>query len=738
MLLTVFAVAVCAVAAGGALAQSAGAEAVAGPENTQGPSGLPDGRIYEQVSPTNKFGNEAAPESGETPPYMVSGVDGNEVVYFKNGPFGETPTGFDFFSIARRFPTGWQSHSAVSRGEGLQQAFRTNPQSGLGFSADMTASVFGAEDTFVPGQDKASPTPRIYRYSEDGLVQWVGKPTISEPIEYEGFGGKDWGAVAGTSSDLNTIYFAFEGALVPADDVSNPALGDISYADELRKEDNNEGTKGTSYDNLYRWHEGTLEAAGVLPDGHLDPFGAVPAATLLYTNYGPEALENQVSEDGDTAFFLSPDPGSKAGRPSELYVRRSTAGGVSSTTLVSRDLLLPPVSGESAQAPTGASFLYASLDGSHVFFESPDQLTASAPNETTVKAYEFDTNTDVLTYLPGVADLAYTPCVNCSLPFMTAFGASRDGSNFIFYNNGKLELWNEGAVTEIAAVEGSFGGSIEPVMRETSSGGVYVFQLKAAFPGLGFNNGNGEYEEVYRYVTADNTLSCISCPPAGVTPSGDSELSHAFPSGNLGNTFVVVTGSRAISKDASRIVFDTPDPLVGQDTNGVRDAYLWEDGTVSLTSTGVSQRASFAGDLSNSGNDVFFSTTEGFVATDGDAGYDVYDARVPRPGDQLPPSEVSCEGAVCQGPPSVPQLLSPPASETFNGAGDLAPPPKIGLPKSRSLTRQQKLARALKSCRSNKDARKRAKCLRGARKRYGAKSAVATSKANRHRNGRGK
>ncbi|MCL2770089.1 MAG: hypothetical protein FWD42_08290, partial [Solirubrobacterales bacterium] len=52
---------------------------------------------------------------------------------------------------------------------------------------------------------------------------------------------------------------------------------------------------------------------------------------------------------------------------------------------------------------------------------------------------------------------------------------------------------------------------------------------------------------------------------------------------------------------------------------------------------------------------------------------DVYDARVPRPGDNPPPAALPCEGAVCQGPPSVPQLLGAPASETFSGLGNVPP-----------------------------------------------------------------
>jgi hypothetical protein len=708
-----------------ALPQSAFAEAGSGPEIKQGPSGLPDGRVYEQVSPKNKFGNEAAPTSGETPPYVAAGADGDEVAYFKNGPFGETQSGFDFFSIGRRFSDGWQSHGAVSRGEGIQGAFRTNPQNGLGFSSDMTASVFATPDVFVPEQELSSPTPHIYRFSEDGLVQWIGKPTISEPVRFR---NADRGDLAGASSDLSTIYFAFEGSLVPADEEPNPALGNISYSQELHAQNEGAGN-AVSEDSFYEWHEGVLEAAGVLPDGHLDPYGAAPAVIPASTNRGyPEEQDNEVSEDGRSAFFVSPDPESNSGRPSELYVRQTAQDGTQKTTLVSRDLLLAEVDGLPSAAPSGVlkglagsqSYIYASPDGSRVFFTSTDQLTADAPSDQEIKVYEFDTVRNTLTYIPGL-----------STHPSEILHSSRNGSNLLFASEGELGLWNEGTVTNIAQ------GFVK-VTRSTETGSVYVFQTRAAFPEFGFNNGDGEYEEVYRYETAGNTLSCISCPPAGTAPLGDAELSHAFPSGNEGNTFLMLTADHGMSDDAGRIFFDTPSALVAQDTNGVRDAYEWENGTVYLISTGVSRRESFFGDNSPSGNDVFFSTAEGLAPGDADEGYDLYDARVPRPGDQLPPSAVPCEGAVCQGPPSVPQLLTPPASEAFDGPGDLEPPPSHSTPKS--LTRKQRLARALKACKSHKKVGKRRKCERQARGSYGTKAAAARQRGGvgRHHNGRGK
>lgn len=659
---------------------SAMAVASAGAEPGHGPSGLPDERVYEQVSPQNKYGNEAGGSVSGTPPYIVSGVGGNEVAYFNNGPVGETPSGWDFFSVARRTSEGWQSHAAVARGEGTQGAFLTNPEFGLGFSAEMTASVFVASDTFTSEQLRTSPTPHIYRYAEDGELQWIGRPAIREPLRYAGFDGTSndgLGRLAGASPSFDTIYYAFQGVLTPAEERPAPALGDVSRLQEMATL-NREAAPPASDEGFFEWHEGTLEYAGVLPDGEVDPRGAAPAASVDSFGYSAGSLDNQVSEGGEDAFFVSPDPNSNASRPTELYVHETVPGSAPRSVLVSRDLLLAEVDGEPAAAPSGVvpgngftnngggdGYIYASPDGSHVLFESTDRLTAEAPSGTAVKEYDFDTKTQELAYLPGVADLPTGT--------IKVLQSSRDGSDFVFARNGSLDLWNEGTISQIASATGSQAGIA--FAAASASGSVFAFQSNAPFSEFHFNNGSGADAQVYRYEVESNSLSCLSCPPPGEAPTGSASLSNAYAAGNLGNTFADMTGSRGISEDGGRVFFDSPDALVSQDTNGQRDVYEWENGTLYLISTGISSSASYFGDNSPDGNDVFFGTAQGLDPGDTDEAYDVYDARVPRPGDRPPPAAVPCEGSVCQGPPSTPSLLASPSSETFSGPGNQTPPP---------------------------------------------------------------
>lgn len=723
-LLLVLAYLLFALGAGVLLPQLAAAEASKGPESVAGAPGLPDGRVYEMVSPTNKPGSEAAPPT----PYIVAGPEGDEVAFSTSGPLGETSTGLDFFSVARRTSAGWKSHGAMPRGIGDQTVATTNPQLGFSFASNLSATVFTANDTFVAEQEQGEPTPHLYLYAEDGQVQWLGKPTIAEPIKFteaEKFG--QLGAFDGASSNFETVYYDFPGVLTPEGEEPNPALGNVSFADEVRTL-NVTGGRATNEDTIYEWHEGKLTDAAILPDGHMDPWGAVPAASLLNGNV--QETGHQVSEDGRTMFFLSPDPDSESGRPSQLYVRKTAADGTQSTALVSRDTLLPEAGGEPAGAPAGVKGgrpFYATPDGSHAFFESTEQLTSGAPSNGEVKEYEFDTETDTLSYLPGVGDYSGETTA------LEILDSSSDGSNFIYVRQGELELWDEGRIAEIAPFHGF---ASEGLMRATPNGQLYVFQTKSPFTALHFNNGNGAHSEVYRYETAGNELSCVSCPPAGTVPSGNASLSHAFGSSNLGNTLGGISpGNHGISEDGDRVFFDTPDPLVLQDTNGVRDAYEWENGEIHLISTGVSPSESFFGDNSASGNDVFFSTSEGLASGDADEAYDVYDARVPRPGDQGTSTAVPCEGSVCQGQPGSPQLLQAPASETFNGAGNLTPTvTSHNAPKS--LTRKQKLAKALKACKRHRRGSARKKCKRKARKRYGSSTAGAHVRGKRGATGR--
>ncbi len=208
--------------------------------------------------------------------------------------------------------------------------------------------------------------------------------------------------------------------------------------------------------------------------------------------------------------------------------------------------------------------------------------------------------------------------------------------------------------------------------------------------------------------------------------------------------------------DGGRLFFDSPDALAGRDTNGLEDVYEYEpggvgdctsasvtfsersQGCVGLISLGTSSAESAFLDASENGNDVFFVTNARLSAADYDTSPDVYDAHVCSgevpcvPVPVLPPACTS--GDSCKAAPSPqPVIFGPAPSATFSGTGNVegSPTPAIG---AKSLSRAQRLARALRACRKQKGARRRSECARRAKKRYGAAKQATKARATRKGN----
>jgi hypothetical protein len=719
------------------------------------PAALPDGRVYELVSPAEKGGSQAAAQidqgasgggqSVSTAFYSLASGEGDSALFWGSGPMGVTPDGYpsDYF-IAQRTASGWTTRSAIPR------TLEPYIFAGLGAgwllpSADFSSLAFvDPEHEFDPEPDTRC-SSNIFLAGADPFQQpaWLAEPRVANPIvnctgqEATASGS----AIVGGAPDLSTIYFAYGGTLLPEDDARGADVIQQSVLTAVGELESTIGPWG-----FYEEHEGVVSEAGVLPDGSIDPFGAVPLVMGAAEDGRPQheaaasVNGNDVSADGSRAFFLSPDPhysttsGIEAvfcgdvqctSAPPELYVRVTAADGAKSTELVSEDELSPASDGRPAAAPdgplahpsalTGASpaFMYASPDGSHAFFESVDRLTSEAPGGSTAKAYDFDVDTGSLAYLPGVEG-----------PILAS---STDGSRFAFEDTmsspTQLALWTAGpgggTVTDVAPLTGSHGcGELEcvPAARMSPDGSVLVFSTKA--PIAGFNNGDGAVEEIYRYDPADSELSCVSCPPAGTTPSGSARLSLADQASSAGADDGPVD-ERGMSADGSRIFFDTPDALVPRDVNGTRDVYEWEAGHVYLLSSGTSADESIFLDNSESGGDVFFATTAGLVPTDTDGGYDVYDARVPRPGDEPPAGAAGCEGEACQTPTGEGTLGQVPASATFSGAEDPVAPTEaksVARPAATPVT-HPRAKRKIRHKKKRKKTRGSGKTTRGSAKR---------------------
>ena len=572
-----------------------------------------------------KYGAPAGAGGPESPSYGIAAPDGSGVFYDMTAPVGDAVRGVQSYAVGRRSSTGWSAESRIPLPSGpvnfidylVKQPWPSEDLSTIAYEMGGGGIVPG--NPAVPHGYGEPEAQAFYRVGPGGLT-WMSEPTVVSPnpalghIPLESFVG------AGGSTDLSTFYFGYWGTLLPEDASRAPNITDRLHSPW----------------GFYRYANGRLEAAGVLPDGTLDPYGAVPAgaASRVSENgnaLGPLEFRNQISRDGSRAFFVSPDPRAGSGRSPQLYVRKNGA----TTVLVSRSAVTgnPAQHGAAEQKQMGReieiaarSYAYASRDSSHVYFQSVDPLTADAPSDTTTKkAYIFDVDHETLKYLPDAMGDVLAASDDLS---RFLYATTPDDENYPFAP-GTVGVWADGHATVISTRQRpDLFAALNYVTqgRAAADGSSFVFQSNSPLAG-GFNNTSG-FQEVYRYDVAAAKLSCLSCASAGVTPTSDSVVSHnggssaqAFLDGQLRN-------NRGMSRDGKRVFFDTVNALVGRDSNGQRDVYVWEDGAVQLISSGVSSGESNILDSSESGDDVFFATMEGLVDEDRDGEFDVYDARV--------------------------------------------------------------------------------------------------------------
>jgi hypothetical protein len=278
---------------------------------------------------------------------------------------------------------------------------------------------------------------------------------------------------------------------------------------------------------------------------------------------------------------------------------------------------------------------------------------------------------------------------------------------------------------------------------------------------------SGGPAQVFRYDAVSDSLVRMSVGEEGFNDNGnagvgDAHIVEAWQARQSAGGQSDSTPS--MSADGQSVFFMSPvgltrgaldDVLIGNEGAEERPGYAqnvyeWRGGHVSLISDGrdanVLPSPECQGTISAvclvgvgvSGRDVFFTSADRLVPSDTDSQLDFYDARICSSGDpcvSAPPAPLpGCEGEACHGVPAG----TPPApgapSASFNGAGNLLAPSSPPAPKS--LTRAQKLTRALKACRTKHDRHRRAACEHQARKRYGplrARKARHTTATTRRR-----
>jgi hypothetical protein len=217
----------------------------------------------------------------------------------------------------------------------------------------------------------------------------------------------------------------------------------------------------------------------------------------------------------------------------------------------------------------------------------------------------------------------------------------------------------------------------------SSGGQVLLFRSQRQLTAY-HNNGVPEF---YRYDAQSGRVGCVSCNPSGVPPTA-----AGAPGVQTGTSFFGLSGfasieTRNLSASGDQFFFETSDPLLPADSNGVSDVYEWEadgagscessgdeGGCLYLLSTGSSPDPSHFGDASVSGDDVFFFTDQPLVGQDQDHLIDIYDARVDGGlASQDPPVVPPCNGDECRSPFAAPPASPFAASTTLVGQGNQTP-----------------------------------------------------------------
>ncbi len=594
-------------------------------------AGLPDCRAYELVSPPDTGGRPLFdPENhpGNVFGTLTASPTGDSVAFTTLGgaiPGTEAAGGFDgSLYVSKREAGGWALESA-----GMSGAQSLSPLPGA-LSADHGYAISTASEA---GALVVDSTGTVYLRHPDGSFHLLGEGSLgSEP--------KALGLALGPEGSHAIFSTGGVGGKRKQLEPKAPPSGTVAIYD--RTIDPISGVESTQVVSLLPGNPGSL----------------TPAAGEGAEYLGASAQGNAV------AFKVG--PGTTSGSP--LYLRLNDEETQEAT-------------------PAGATFAGLSADGRYAFYLSGGDL------------FRYDTQ--------AKASLRITSSHNA-----TVVNVSADGTGAYFVSpseltieanpNGEkasagaqnLYLWSGGAIRFVATITerdvvGELSGlgrwvagrlrnedATDP-SRTTPDGQVLVFESRADLTSYKA----GGHTEVYRFDAAADTLSCLSCSPIGAAAVSDASLQSVNPVNTSGapeptGRFALVPN---LAPNGRRAFFETTDSLVAADTDGVQDVYEWEEdgegscatpaGCVYLISSGHSARDNYLYGVSESGDDVFISSSDLLVGADHDGTPSIYDARV-RGG--LPEAASSpCEGEGCRPGLTAAPALPAPASPSSDTSGNV-------------------------------------------------------------------
>lgn len=748
---------------------------------------LPDGRMWEMVTPPNKQGAGIIALGNEQGDDVQAAGDGSGITFGATASFVESPAGNNSPEVTqvlskRTAPGTWATQDITTpHNEG-------GTELAIGHAAEYklfsTSLEFGGIEPM--GHTPLPPLPpgaekTVYLRSASG--EFIPLVSPANALASAKYGGDGEGA-GGIHFELATPDFSH---VVVSSDAQLTATPAASESQRFY---------------LYLWSGGHLEAASVMPNGE------VVSAHLGYFDGSISDVRHAISNDGSRVVWVKGTSASGG----HLYLRDMTRG--------------ETVQVDAAQGiaePTSSASHYATANGSdsRIFFTSPQRLTAdSTAGENEDDLYEYELTSGPGQPLAGkLTDLTVDGNVSQRADVQGVIEASEDGSYVYFVANGVLGDAAERGGTDgdcslnVNFVEGrtcnlyvehfdeSTGAWSAPSYITTLSGPDYPSWRAAAYGNLTYLTSrvspNGRYlafmsdlgltgydtrdaqsgmldEEVYLYDAATQKLVCASCDPTGAQPIGLHEgtgyeenlvdyaknwqgrwLAANVPGWDSRDLSSALYQPRYLDNNG-RLFFNSMDALVPADVNGAEDVYQYEPsgvgscrpptygqsgsvvyseavgGCIALISSGTSAEESAFMDASENGADVFFLTAAQLAPQDKDSSIDIYDAHECTeaspcaPAQAAAPPPCSSSDACREAPSPEPGVFGEPASGTFSGEENipLVVPAKSS-PSKQKAAKSRPASAAVKRCEAKyrHKPRKRRLCKAHARGAKGKQAA---------------
>jgi hypothetical protein len=712
-------------------------------------SALSDDRIWELVTPANKFGGVPSNFA-----LLQADPEGNGIAFQSRGSLVEEPDGNrsveSSATLARRDASGWSTSDLVpphteAGGLGFGPEFKL-------FSHDLSYAVLEPRDN----------TPLSVEASERGpYLRTNTDPPSYRPLvtSKEGYANVPPGTVFGgeATGERNPVSIS-------------AANGSLSYVVLSSRTPLVSGAEqGIRSSGIYLWHDGELEPISELPAA--EGGGIVEAQA----GSGTLSVRHAISEDGSRVFWAPGDPLTAQLNWPALYVRDTVADESFRLDL--------PEAGASGAGVAHPAFMAASADGSVVFFTDSQQLTEDASPDGR-DLYRCEVGAvggglgcvdieDLSAPLPGSGESGEAEELQV--------GVSEDGDVIYFIARAVLDLapndagedavpgglnlyrWREGLGTRFIATLskrdapdwGDGSDVVAHAARGTAtsspSGRYLAFMSEQNLAGSENNDPEtGEpVEQAFLYDSSADRLICMSCDPRGTTAGGhlmgnnegvifpdrqelwaERLVGATLPEPSEGENTAgfALYWPRAVL-DNGRTYFNSFNPLVNGDSNGTWDAYQYEPfevgdcdpaagsrvveptetGCVALISSGIDSEPSVFMDASLSGDDVFFATFDRLSPLDTDDAPDIYDARV-NGVQALAEQHPECSGEACQ-QRGLPPDESAPNSSTFNGAGNVKQKPRKHCKKGQKKVKRHGKVKCVKK---HKKQKKSAQSGRGA------------------------